>query len=177
MRVLLGITGHMGSGKSTVASYLASKYDFKKMQISGKMRKIAEELEIEPSRDFLQKNGEFMRSFDDDVWVKYVAKAVQKSLSSIVIDDIRRENEVAYLKPLGFKFVRIQSSASNRKKRIENRSIKDISNEQWERWSKHSTEIQVSRLPVDFIINNNKTLSYLEAQVDRIISELKISLE
>ncbi len=172
MRVLLGITGQMGCGKSTVGSYLNSKYGFKKLRISGKMREIAEELDIQPSRDFLQGIGEFMRAFDDDVWVRYIGKIVQNSSSSIVIDDIRRKNEVEYLRPFGFKFIRVESSSPDRKKRIEKRSQNQISDKEWERWASHSTEIQVPILPVDFILLNDETLEVLVNRIDEILLKL-----
>ncbi len=54
MRLLIGITGHMGSGKSFLADYIAHKYSCTKYRLSGKMREIAAELKIEPTRDFLQ---------------------------------------------------------------------------------------------------------------------------
>ncbi|MHA2248308.1 MAG: deoxynucleotide monophosphate kinase family protein [Candidatus Hodarchaeales archaeon] len=172
MRLLLGITGQMGSGKSTVGSYLASKYGFKRLRISGKMREIAKELDIQPSRDFLQGIGQFMRGFDDDVWVKYVGQKVQNSSSPIVIDDIRRENEIKYLCQVGFKFIRVESSSLDRKNRIEKRSHIKISDNEWERWASHSTEIQVPFLQVDYIITNNETIEYLEKRIDEIIQTL-----
>lgn len=172
MRVLLGITGQMGCGKSTVGSYLASKYGFKKLRISGKMREIAEELDIQPSRDFLQGIGEFMRAFDDDVWVRYIGKIVQNSSFSIVIDDIRRKNEVDFLRPFGFKFIRVESSSHDRKKRIEKRSQSQISDKEWGQWASHSTEIQVPILPVDYILINDETLDILVNKIDKILQKL-----
>jgi dephospho-CoA kinase len=176
MRFLIGITGHMGSGKSTVAQYLTAKYGFQRMRISGKMREIAKELELEPSRDFLQGISEFMKVFDEDVWIKYVAKRVETSTSSIVIDDIRVKNEIDLLRPLGFQFLRVESPSLNRKKRIESRRSIKISELDWKKWSTHSTEIQVPHLSVDFIIKNEKSIRDLEDQVDRIMLTLGFSL-
>ncbi len=175
MRSLLGLTGYMGSGKSTVAQYLASKYGFKRMRISSKMREIAKELELEPTRDFLQGISEFMKTFDEDVWVRYIAKQLETSTSSIVIDDIRVKKEIDFLRPLGFKFIRVESNSLNRKKRIELRGSIKISEHDWKRWSEHPTEIQVPDLAVDFIIRNEKSISDLEAQIDKIMLSLGFS--
>lgn len=172
MRLLIGITGLMGSGKSTVAAIIAKKYGFKRMRISGKMREIAQELELEITRDFLQGIGEFMREFNDDVWVRYLSKKIRKSSKSIIIDDIRRINEIEYLKPLGFKFIRIESSELRRKARIEARQKEKISNHDWSRWKSHLTEIQVLELPVDKIIKNEGTLEELKNQIDLLMKEL-----
>jgi dephospho-CoA kinase len=169
MRVLLGITGHMGSGKSFAADYIAQRYHFEKIRLSGKMREIAEELRIEPTRDFLQGIGKFMRDFDDDVWVRYVFNLILSSESSVVIDDIRRENEILYLKPLDFKFIRLESDASLRKKRIETRGNIVISDSDWKRWSNHLTEVQVAELEVDTVIENNGTEKELTNQLDAFI--------
>ncbi|MFX1282803.1 MAG: AAA family ATPase [Promethearchaeota archaeon] len=173
MRLLIGITGHMGSGKSTAAAYIVKKYRFIRMQLSGKMREIAQELELEITRDLLQGMGKFFREFDDDVWIKYLTKKIQESSESIVVDDIRRMNEVDYLKPLGFKFIRIESSSKIRKIRLETRGNRKISDLDWKRWSNHLTEIQVSNLPVNYIIINDGTLKELTDQIDNILSEIK----
>ncbi|MHA2052663.1 MAG: hypothetical protein ACW99F_03600, partial [Candidatus Hodarchaeales archaeon] len=82
MRLLIGITGHMGSGKSFLADYMVQSFHCTKYRLSGKMREIATELKIEPTRDFLQGIGKFMRDFDDDVWVRYIAEKVQNSSNS-----------------------------------------------------------------------------------------------
>lgn len=165
----------MGSGKSTIANYLVEKYKFHRMRISGKMRDIARELEINPTRDFLQGIGKFMRDFDDDVWIRYLVKKIQKisnDFESIVVDDIRRKNEITYLKSLGFVIIRIDSSSSSRKARIESRKNLSINQEEWEKWTSHLTEVQVPELDVDYIIKNEGSLEDLTRQIDLIIQEL-----
>ncbi|UCG04272.1 MAG: AAA family ATPase [Candidatus Heimdallarchaeota archaeon] len=169
MRHLIGITGHMGSGKSAAAAYIVEKYGFIRMRISGKMREISQELELEITRDLLQGVGKFFREFDDDVWIRYLAKKIQTSTDSIVVDDIRRINEVEYLKPLGFKFIKIESSSETRKMRLETRMQEKISDQDWKRWSNHLTEIQVIQLPVDYTITNNGTLKELEDAIDNVL--------
>ncbi|MHA1971366.1 MAG: AAA family ATPase [Candidatus Hodarchaeales archaeon] len=169
----IGICGQMGSGKTTAAKYLVKNYNFKLLRISGKMRDIANELGIEPTRDFLQGIGKFMRDFDDDVWVKYIANLVRQEKGSIVIDDIRRINEVEVLRPLDFYFVRIKSSEQNRKVRLEKRSNEKISDEDWKRWQNHLTEVQVKDIPVDMVISNDGTLKELYDQLDNLMQKLK----
>jgi dephospho-CoA kinase len=136
------------------------------------MREIATELKIEPTRDFLQGIGKFMRDFDDDVWVRYIAEKVQNSSNSIVIDDIRRMNELEYLRPLGFKFIRINTQESIRKSRIEEREGRRITTDQWSIWVQHMTENQVINLPVDYEIENNGSIKELYANVDLIIKQI-----
>lgn len=171
MRHLIGITGHMGSGKSAAAEYITQKYSFVLMRISGKMREISQELELEITRDLLQGIGEFFREFDEDVWIRYLGKQIQASSESIVVDDIRRLNEVEYLKSLGFRIIRIESSSETRKMRIESRMNKKISDQDWRRWSNHLTETQVNQLPVDFTIKNKGTLDDLNNEIDYLLSK------
>ncbi|PWI46895.1 hypothetical protein CEE45_14490 [Candidatus Heimdallarchaeota archaeon B3_Heim] len=173
MRLLIGITGNMGSGKSLAADYITRKYHCKKLRLSGKMREIALELEIEPTRDFLQGIGKFMRDFDDDVWVRYIFNKVQSSESPIVIDDIRRENETKYLQPLGFQYIRIDTRSDIRKSRIENRVEGKITDADWDRWTTHLTENQVMELEVDYQIENNGTIGELQEQLDTVIMEIQ----
>ncbi|MHA1236384.1 MAG: AAA family ATPase [Candidatus Hodarchaeales archaeon] len=177
MRVLLGITGHMGSGKSFAADYIAQRYHCSKFRLSGKMREIAKELQIDATRDFLQGIGKFMRDYDDDVWVRYVSNQIQSSESPVVIDDIRRANEISYLKHLGFKFIRLESDSNIRKKRIEKRGNFVISDSDWKRWSQHLTEIQVSELEVDTVIENNGTEKELLEKLDAFIKEYQKGME
>ncbi|MHA1976482.1 MAG: AAA family ATPase [Candidatus Hodarchaeales archaeon] len=173
MRLLIGITGNMGSGKSLAANYLTEKYQCKKLRLSGKMRDIATELEIKPTRDFLQGIGKFMRDFDDDVWVRYVYNKVRLSSSPIVIDDIRRINEIKFLEPLGFKFIRIDTDPAIRRSRIESRGDAKITDTDWNRWSTHLTENQVMELKVDYHLENNGTIEELHEQFDKIIAEIQ----
>lgn len=161
----------MGSGKSTVAHILVHKYNFTLLQISGKMKSIAEELQLIPSRDFLQGIGKFMRQFDDDVWVRYLRTRIAATTVSVVVDDIRRLNEQVFLSAQGFKFIRLESSNQFRRMRIQTRADETISNKDWERWSQHLTEIQVPEIPVDHIIVNNGSLNELEEKIAQLLKE------
>lgn len=172
MRLLIGITGNMGSGKSLAADFLCEKYHCKKLRLSGKMRDIAKELEIEPTRDFLQGIGKFMREFDDDVWVRYIFNKVQSSDSAIVIDDIRRQNEIEFLRPLGFIFIRIGTDSDIRRRRIEKRGTEKISDADWQKWSQHLTENQVMELTVDYHLENNGSIDELNSRLDEIVTKI-----
>jgi len=176
MRILIGLCGQMGSGKSFVAEYLQEKYSFKRFRISGKMREIAIDLDIEPTRDFLQGIGKFMREYDDDVWIKYLSKRILNEKGNIVVDDIRRINEIKFLKPLGFLIIRIDSSEIERKSRIEQRTGEKIPEDEWLRWQNHITEIQVKDIPVDIVINNNGTVETLKSEIDLLMTKLMSSI-
>lgn len=160
----------MGSGKTAAAQILVRRYNFTLLRISGKMREIAFELILEPTRDFLQGIGKFMRDFDDDVWVRYLGERIKETDGSVVVDDVRRLNEYTYLKALGFKFLRVESEEQIRKKRIGFREKTSISEEDWKRWSNHLTETQVQEIPVDQVVINNESLEDLERQIERIIA-------
>lgn len=176
MRLLIGFTGNMGSGKSLAADHIAKKYNCVKMSLSGKMREIATELEIEITRDFLQGIGKFMREFDDNVWARYIYNKVQSIHSAVVIDDIRRKNEIEILKPLGFKFIRLVSDSAIRKARIEKRGGVQISDSVWKRWADHLTENQVSDLPVDYIVENNGSEEELYSRLTETLEIIKVEI-
>lgn len=160
----------MGSGKTAAALIFVRRYNFTLLRISGKMREIAFELKLEPTRDFLQGIGKFMREFDDDVWVRYLGERIKETHGSIVVDDIRRLNEYTYLKPLGFKFLRLESEEQIRKKRIGFRENAVIAEDDWKRWSNHLTETQVREIPVDQVVINNESLKDLESQIERVLA-------
>lgn len=173
-RILLAITGEMGSGKTTLAKYFVDKHDFQLVRISGKIKEIILSLDIELGRKIQQDVGELFRKYDDDVWVKQAIKEVNNSNKSIIIDDIRRLNEYQNLKPLGFKFIRLTASDESRRSRLQSRDDITITDEQWNTWKKHMTETQVFDIPVDYTIDNSVDKNNLFKQVDEILSFLKV---
>jgi hypothetical protein len=131
---IIGISGKIGTGKSTVAKFLISEklYNWNivsfanllKNEASRKYRfRIADAYSEEGKnlpvvlreggsmtiRQLLQKHGSDMRSVDKDYWVN--AMAVRLSMLSVypgvVIDDVRFMNELEYVKSKNGKIIRL----------------------------------------------------------------------
>ena len=121
---LIGVCGKKRSGKSTAAQYLCDKYHFQEVYFAGYLKEICANLfGTDPSlnrpgdlsdrdRKILQTVGtEYMRSIDKDCWVNYAKKLMEHYLTdevSVVVPDVRFENEVAVIKELGGKIWHLQ---------------------------------------------------------------------
>jgi len=158
----IAFSGKMQVGKTTSADYLVQKYGFIKLSFAGKLKEIAKDLWPEQfecnqkPRQLLQDLGMKMREIDQDVWVNYVLRII-KSLpkeTNIVIDDLRFLNEYKALKNVGFFVVCI------------------IRNVPPSPYSNHQSELEVDKMPYDWIIYNTSTLENLYAELDKIVEML-----
>lgn len=106
----IGIVGKLGSGKTTLADYLAQTLSFQKESFADPMKKIAKEFfgfeKGDPEyRGFMQKLGtDWFRSVDENVWVNHLLKRTAGK-KRLVIDDVRFPNEAAGLLEAGWKLI------------------------------------------------------------------------
>jgi len=108
----IAFTGKYGSGKTTIANYLAEKHGYTKMSLADPMRKITKEIfGIESKKDpryrrIMQKLGtDWFRSEDLYVWINYLLKRVENEPGPIVVDDVRFPNEALTLVQNGWKII------------------------------------------------------------------------
>jgi len=158
----IAFSGKMQVGKTTSAEYLVRKYGFVKLAFADKLKEIARDLfpeqfeKGEKPRKLLQDLGIKMREIDEDVWVNYVMRKI-KSLpkeTNITIDDLRFLNEYKALKNEGFFVVRI------------------IRNVPPSPYLNHQSEIEVDKMPYDWVIYNTSTLENLYAELDKVVEML-----
>lgn len=129
---LIGFCGLAGSGKSTAAQILVEHYGFARQRFADPLkamlralglseREIDGDLKEKPCarlmgktpRDAMQSLGtEWGRALiADDLWVELWRKSVQYHLSiggKIVVDDVRFPNEVAAIRAIGGKIIRVR---------------------------------------------------------------------
>lgn len=125
MRKIIGFSGKRGVGKTQASLYLARKHGFKVVSFGNALRDMAKTffpftpadfseknkekpyLEYDWSpRDFMISLGKLGRYYDEDFWVKKLALA--STNGDVAIDDVRFPNEVAYIKAVGGKIVRLE---------------------------------------------------------------------
>lgn len=119
-KILIGISGKMGSGKSTISHMLKAAFeDNMKVEIMSLSKPIYKAqdllykefgltLEGDKDRDLLIAIGLWGRAKSSDFWLEQMAKMITESSADVIIcDDVRFENEADFFDRLGF-LVRIE---------------------------------------------------------------------
>jgi len=180
---IVGIAGRIGSGKTTVQDYLGLKYGFFSINFADKLKYIASELRIPPTRDNLQRLGHGMRQILwDTIWIDQVDNIVESSktlplgYSKWVIGDVRYANEAEWLVKKGtLLFLEVRPQV--RYDRIQRRGLpKD--KQTWEEFieaSKHPTEeVEHLKQHAKYVIDADISLQVLYLKIDRIMEELGV---
>lgn len=113
----IAFTGKSGSGKSTAARHLEEQ-GFVRLSFAHRLKEVVEELygvdcssspKPPATRKLLQDFGVALRTFDPDVWVRALSKDLNEESpsNSIVVDDLRFQNEADFLRHSGFIIVRL----------------------------------------------------------------------
>jgi dephospho-CoA kinase len=121
----LGIIGKLGSGKTSAAEYIISKYGYTRMSLATPVKFIADEYfgvksKADPrARKLWQKIGtDWFRSEDPDVWVKYLKKSIEAlKVDPVICDDGRFINEVDSMLSWGWKLIYLECSEEERERR------------------------------------------------------------
>ena len=108
----IAISGKMCSGKSTLARILQEQIKNKTNKectiesFANKIKELAIELfnVKQKDRKLLQQIGMKMREINKDVWTLYV---INKHTDNIIIDDLRFNNELKFLKENNYYLIRI----------------------------------------------------------------------
>ncbi len=159
--------GEMGSGKSSVASYLVDKYDYFKCSLGEKIHSECE-LYNKHDREHLQKYGQMMREvFGKNIWCDYLYNRYHYH-NKIIIDDGRQENEYDYFTNKGFTPVGIVANDEVRLERLKKGVNYEINLETFKLQSEHDTERQ-ARINIEkceIKITNNESLDELYEQIE-----------
>lgn len=120
-------------------------------------------------RELLQELGTYLKSIDNEVWIRAIVTKMKPNMQYI-ITDVRYRDEFDALKKLGFIGVYVDSP---RELRIERLKMRDgdhnVSSES------HKAESQITSLRelCDYKVNNIGTVADLKVQVDEIIKEVQ----
>jgi ABC-type oligopeptide transport system ATPase subunit len=116
--MLIGLSGKMGTGKSTVANYLMEKEkDSAVVKIAGLLYELQDmiyshlgmKLDGEKDRPLLVAVGMWGRDKDENFWTeKAINKAVSLPNKLVLIDDIRFPNEAKAIESAGGILIRIE---------------------------------------------------------------------
>ncbi|MDY3745734.1 MAG: PHP domain-containing protein, partial [Lachnospiraceae bacterium] len=172
-RLIIGLGGETGAGKTTVAAYLQFKYGMKYFRYS----KVIEQMYHVTAKEDLQKIGAKIANSEEKQreLTKYMIKNMEPEVS-YVIDGLRHlEDHEELQKYFGndFTFIYLECRYKNRYKRYNKLHFNHISLEQFERINDHKSERDIALLQFksDYRIDNNKGFKDLRLQVDNVIKK------
>lgn len=119
-RVIIGLAGFPGAGKTTAARYMEEK-GFGIITLSDFIKKEVKKKNLPPTRMVLQNYGNRMRKkYGPQILAQLAVKKIEsESLSRAVIDGIRNKYEVKFLEvENGFFFIGVKADAKIRYKRV-----------------------------------------------------------
>lgn len=180
MKIILGFSGLMASGKGATAKYLEEKHHASTHRFSTMLRDALDRFYLPHTRDNLIKISEILRAtFGEDMMAKTMAQDVEQDPSPlVVVEGIRRMADIVYLQKLpNFVLVEIFADMTVRHARITaRRENPDDANKtlaQFEADHKRSTEMSIPEVLTHAIerIDNNGTQDQLHAQLDALVKK------
>lgn len=170
--IRIALSGKMRSGKDTVAGRLVERHGFRRYAFADRLKELASELfRTKPgmkNRSILVTLGRRLVEIDKLVWVRYVLDKIPLG-ADVVIPDLRFGYELAELKHLGFKIVRIDVSRAEQVRRVQATEpdtdlalLDDISEtalDNWKGW--------------DCRIDGNKNIGSMMDDVDKMVAKFR----
>ncbi len=184
-KIIIGIVGEMGSGKSTVTNYIKERYKASSYKFSDILKDILEKLSLPVTRENLIDLFLILASrFGEEVLARPMKKAVDTDTNSyIVVEGIRRPANISLLQELPhFYLIGITSDTRVRFDRIHNRHERSDDQElnYHEFLEDHKKETEIYALQMaeqaQFQITNNGGTKELYEQIDEVLQHIMESM-
>ena len=182
-KLILGLTGKIGSGKGLIGDYLQKNYGAEFFKFSTYLSRALDVMGLEQSRDNMIKISEGLRhAFGEDALSYAVARDAMKSTAQLaVIDGLRRPEDLTGLLPLPqFKLAAVEADQNIRYDRIANRGEKTeehaMTMEDFVKQEQRATEVTVpdTMSLATLQIANNGSQDELETQLDSLMAQFVI---
>lgn len=178
---MIGISGKIGSGKSTASKYLTSRYGFYEKAYAAKLKEMCSALTGSPVDTFNTREGKCLKILNgsltagqllqmvgngmrkavyEKVWVDALFIDYDRSKKWVIVD-VRYPDELQAIKEKGGIVVRLEGDPGDIRK--ENKDGRDLN---------APSEISLDGASFDHVILNNRSISDLYCQLDSILQNL-----
>jgi dephospho-CoA kinase len=179
MKLVIGLTGNIGAGKTVVSDHLHKRYGADQVRFSQILMDVLDRLCLPKDRSNLQTLGEVVRkSFGSDVIVNAFKKDLEKSRSEVVVvDGIRYMNEVEMLRSFPNSVLLFMDAPPRlRYERVVLRREKGEEKNSFEEFLKaeqRGTEKGLSKIKktADHVIENDGSVEQLLKKIDDIVNK------
>jgi dephospho-CoA kinase len=177
--MIIGLTGTIAAGKSTVAEILKEK-GFEHHTYSDILRKEAKRRGIEPTRENLQKLGNQFKEESKNLGILSRLIIENTQSKNIIADGIRTADEIKELKKYGACVIGIDASQELRYKRLISRKrVGDpLTFDEFKKIDDHENkgftpgqDIGSCLRNSDYIITNDKSPAELRSKVEEILDK------
>lgn len=182
MKLIIGLSGEIASGKGTVAKYYTSWHGATVYRFSTILRDVVRRLRLPEDRATIQKLSTTLRKeFGEDLFAKVMAGDVKGDAHDlIVIDGVRRKEDVKYLRELPeFKLFYIEAPMETRFERIKKRDEnEDDRMKTWEQFQKDhegepEREIAGLKAVASDVIDNSGDIAALHGQLEALLTKYR----
>src|SRR3989344_5307880 len=177
---VVGIVGPIGSGKDTIAEYIAKKYKFTSISYRDIVKEITEKEGLEPNRENMQKVARVHRDiYGEDVFANLVLKKAINAKGNILLKEMRTVGDVEIPKRYFVKsivIIHVDAKPETRFKRMSKRARlgdpKDlqefIKNEETEKKFGYYDSFKFA----DFRIETDGSMEDLQQKIDETMEEV-----
>jgi len=173
--MIIGIAGNKFAGKDTVADYITSHFNFKKLyfshplkimckslfnlsdnQLHGSDKEIIDPYWNKSPRELMQIVGTnlFRNNFNKNIWILSLKQHI-KPTNNYVISDVRFLNEAKMIQQLNGTIIKIYRSPNI---------------------DSHESESEINLIKENYILNNTSSLETLYKNINTIINKINIKL-
>lgn len=179
-KLILGLTGEMGSGKGAITKHIVQNYDADSHKFSQVFRDILDRACIEQSRENISALSLMLRkTFGEDILAKSMYHDAKNDTHDIVvIDGVRRLEDLTYLKEMPeFKLAYVESDIQvcydRLVRRAENPGDATKTFEEFRKDHERDADARIPDLKnyADIVIENNGTYPELYQKVDEVIKQ------
>ena len=180
-KLIIGLTGQLAAGKTTVAKYLAEKHQGKVYGFSGPLRDIVDRLTLPQTRENMANLSSILRQqFGQDIILKAIMRDVQNDpCPFILLEGMRRYGDFQAFKEFpNFHLVAVLGEQTLRYQRLVQRhqnpddTSKTLEQFQIDEQGEAEQEIPKAMAEAEFNIDNNGDLESLYQQAEAIYQKL-----